>query len=181
MQEQIAYLFGTQRPAVTKHWGKIFKSGDFMDIKIEKYQDEYKSEIINVWEKSVLSTHRFLKENDFLTIKKTLQEMDFESLNVFCLMNECEIIGFIGLDKTKIEMLFLDPNYIGKGLGKQLIEFAFSNFHADSVEVNEQNTHAVAFYKKFGFETFEKTEKDNSGKGYPLLKMKLVNDNKNKK
>jgi prophage maintenance system killer protein len=28
MQEQIAYLFGTQRPAVTKHLGKIFKSGE---------------------------------------------------------------------------------------------------------------------------------------------------------
>ena len=74
-----------------------------MDIKIKKYQDEYKNEVINVWEKSVLSTHRFLKENDFLAIKRTLQDMDFESLTVFCLMAECEMIGFIGLDKTKIE------------------------------------------------------------------------------
>jgi hypothetical protein len=28
MQEQIASLFGTQRPAVTKHLGNIFKSGE---------------------------------------------------------------------------------------------------------------------------------------------------------
>ena len=152
-----------------------------MSIKIKKYQDEYKSEIINLWEKSVLSTHRFLKENDFIAIRKPLREMDFESLNVFCLMNECEIIGFIGLDKTKIEMLFLDPDYIGKGFGKQLIEFAFSNFHAGRVDVNEQNTNAVEFYKKFGFEPFEKTEKDNLGKGYPLLKMRLINGSKNEK
>jgi putative acetyltransferase len=150
-----------------------------MDIKIKKYQDEYKIEIVNVWEKSVLSTHRFLKEIDFIAIRKSLLEMDFESLNVFCLMNEYEIIGFIGLDKTKIEMLFLAPEHIGKGLGKKLIEFAFSNFHVDSVDVNEQNIHAVEFYKKFGFETFEKTEKDSSGKGYPLLKMRLANGNKN--
>jgi putative acetyltransferase len=145
-----------------------------MNFTIKKYQDKYKNEIINVWEKSVLFTHLFLKENDFLAIKKTLQEMDFGSFNVFCLMNECEIIGFIGLDKTKIEMLFLDPKYIGKGLGKRLIEFAFSNFHADRVDVNEQNINAVGFYKKFGFETFERTEKDDSGKNYPLLKMRLV-------
>jgi putative acetyltransferase len=146
-----------------------------MNLTIKKYQAGYKSEIVNVWERSVLSTHHFLKENDFLAIRKMLQEMDFESLNVFCLMNDCEIIGFIGLDKTKIEMLFLDPRYIGKGFGKQLIGFAFSNFHADRVDVNEQNTNAVEFYKKFGFETFERTEKDDSGKGYPLLKMRLVN------
>jgi hypothetical protein len=27
-QEQIAFLFGTQRPAITKHLGNIFKSGE---------------------------------------------------------------------------------------------------------------------------------------------------------
>ena len=28
MQEQIAYLFGTQRPAITKHLNNIYKSGE---------------------------------------------------------------------------------------------------------------------------------------------------------
>ncbi|MDR2754587.1 MAG: GNAT family N-acetyltransferase [Planctomycetaceae bacterium] len=152
-----------------------------MNIKIEKYQTKYKNELLNVWEKSVLATHGFLKDHDFISIRKMLREMDFETLTVFCLINESNVIGFIGLDKTKIEMLFLDPDHIGKGLGKQLIEFALLNFNADSVDVNEQNVHAVEFYKKLGFETFERTEKDNSGKRYPLLKMRLTNRNKNKK
>jgi len=142
---------------------------------IKKYQSSYKAQLLSVWEKSVLATHHFLSQEDFVFIKSLLQEMDFEMLNVHCLMNEEKVIGFIGIEGKKIEMLFLDPNYIGKGLGKQLMEFALSNYSASFVDVNEQNLHAVAFYKKFGFIPFERTEKDDLGKDYPLLRMKLAN------
>jgi putative acetyltransferase len=43
--------------------------------------------------------------------------------------------------------------------------------NADKVNVNEQNIDAVKFYSKFGFVTYERTEKDSEG--YPILKMKL--------
>lgn len=71
-------------------------------------------------------------------------------------------------------MLFLDPKYIGKGYGKSLMDFAVLNQNANLVDVNEQNTNAKKFYQKYGFEIYERTEKDNLGKDYPILKMKLV-------
>lgn len=40
-------------------------------------------------------------------------------------------------------------------------------------KVNEQNLKAIQFYKKYGFETFERTDKDDQGRHYPLLRMKL--------
>lgn len=40
-------------------------------------------------------------------------------------------------------------------------------------KVNEQNLKAVQFYKKYGVETFERTDKDDQGRHYPLLRMKL--------
>ncbi len=70
-------------------------------------------------------------------------------------------------------MLFFSPEYIGKGLGRKLTDFAISELKADKVDVNEQNTNAVKFYKKLGFKTYERTEKDDQGKEYPLLRMKL--------
>jgi len=70
-------------------------------------------------------------------------------------------------------MLFLDPDYIGKNLGRKLMNFAFENHTIEFVDVNEQNVNAVKFYEKFGFETFERTEKDDMGMNYPILKMKL--------
>jgi len=120
-----------------------------MNIKIEKYKSEYKNEILKIWEKSVLATHHFLKPSDFIEIKEMLQNFDFDILNVFCLTNNTKIIGFIGLQKSKIEMLFLDPDFIGKGLGQKLLEFSITNFNANLVDVNEQNVHAKNFYKLF--------------------------------
>ena len=76
-------------------------------------------------------------------------------------------------------MLFLSPEYIGKGLGKKLLNFAIHNLNANQVDVNEENTKAVEFYTKFGFKTYERTDKDDQGKNYPLLRMELKTENPN--
>jgi len=144
-----------------------------MNFEIIKFKDSHKAGILSVWEQSVKATHHFLLESDFQEYKGILQNFDFKDLEVFCLEENETIVGFIGIHSEKIEMLFLNPDYIGKGLGKQLINFAFSNFEINYVDVNQQNPKATEFYKKMGFETFDRTEKDDMGKPYPILKMKL--------
>lgn len=144
-----------------------------MSYNIVEYRDSHKSEILSVWEQSVKATHHFLLESDFEEYKKILQNFDFKDLGVFCLVENEKVVGFIGIHSEKIEMLFLNPDYIGKGLGKQLTDFALSNFEINYVDVNEQNPKATVFYKKIGFETFDRSEKDDMGKPYPILKMKL--------
>jgi putative acetyltransferase len=71
----------------------------------------------------------------------------------------------------------LDPKYIGQGLGKKLLNFAVKELNADKLDVNEQNEKALKFYQKFGFETFERTNTDDQGRNYPLLRMQLVGNN----
>ncbi len=148
-----------------------------MNYKIKKFKPEHKKEILAVWEKSVLATHLFLTEKDFVEIKEILQGIEFEKLNLICLMDNDKVIGFIGLQDTKIEMLFLDPAYFGKGLGYKLVEYAMSTFKANLVDVNEQNINAKNFYERIGFQVYERTEKDDLGKNYPLLRMKIETDN----
>lgn len=143
------------------------------DFKIEKYTDKDREQILNIWEKSVLATHDFLNPKDFEEIKQLVQTFNFNEFEVYCLKQNDEIVGFIGLAERKIEMLFFLPEYIGKGLGRKLTDFAFSELKADKVDVNEQNTNAVKFYEKLGFKTYERTDKDDQGKEYSLLRMKL--------
>lgn len=143
-----------------------------MNYNIVEYRDSHKAEILSVWKRSVKATHHFLLESDFKEYEQILKNFDFKDIDVFCLENNQEVIGFIGIHSEKIEMLFLNPDYIGKGLGKQLIDFAFLNFDINYVDVNEQNPKAKEFYQKMGFEIFDRTEKDDSGKPYPILKMK---------
>ena len=74
-------------------------------------------------------------------------------------------------------MLFVAPDYFGNGLGRQLVEMAIEKYHVYYVDVNEQNPRAEGFYRHIGFRTFARTETDEQGNPFPILKMKLQ-DNK---
>ena len=144
-----------------------------MNYTIAHYHPDHRIDLLKVWERSVLATHAFLTPEDFAEIKKFLYDFDFQQLQVFCLTEHDKVIGFLGLAELKIEMLFLDPAYIGKGLGYKLMDYAVNTLKANAVDVNEQNTKATDFYEKYGFEVYERTAKDDQGRDYPLLRMKL--------
>jgi putative acetyltransferase len=141
--------------------------------KIQKYSDKYREQVLSVWEKSVLATHDFLSQEDFQSIKEIVTTIDFNHFDVFCLVQDDQVLGFVGVAGQKTEMLFLDPNYFGQGLGKILMNYAINELSVDKVDVNEQNINAVNFYQHLGFNTYERTLKDDQGKDYPLLRMKL--------
>ncbi len=142
-------------------------------IEIIPFKDFHKPQIVEVWEQSVLATHHFLTSSDFLEIKEMVSQIDFNALQVYCLFEESKLVGFVGVADEKVEMLFLHPDYIGRGYGRDLMDFAVRELSADKVDVNEQNTNAVNFYKKYGFQTYERTDKDDQNRDYPILRMQL--------
>lgn len=78
-----------------------------------------------------------------------------------------------GVEKQKIEMLFVSPRYRGRGIGKKLVEYAVKNFSARTVTVNEQNPQAIGFYERLGFSVYERTERDEQRNPYPISYMKI--------
>lgn len=142
-------------------------------MEIVNYTDNYRSQLLNVWEASVIATHNFIKPEDFQSIKAIVQTINFNDFDVYCLIENDVLLGFVGVLDHKIEMLFLAPDYFGKGLGKRLLLFAIHELKAYKVDVNEQNQKAVEFYLHFGFKTYERTDKDDQGNDYPLLRMEF--------
>ena len=51
--------------------------------------------------------------------------------------------AFIGLSTEMIEMLFVHPDFMGKGIGKSLLTYAIRQKGMTKVDVNEQNDKAV--------------------------------------
>jgi putative acetyltransferase len=144
-------------------------------MNIVPYTDDFKIQLISVWEKSVRATHHFLKIEDIDYYKIIVSRIDFNLFKVQCAVTDDQkLTGFIGISENKIEMLFLDPTYIGKGIGKSLLNFGIHQLKATEVDVNEQNVNAVQFYNKFGFVSYERTPTDSEGKNYPILKMRLA-------
>lgn len=131
-------------------------------------------EIITVWEASVRATHHFLKEEDILYFKPLIRNEYLQAVNLFCIRNEQgHIAGFLGVSDDKVEMLFIDPVYRGKGIGKVLLHYAVEELGLRKVDVNEQNEGAVGFYRHYGFDVVGRSEVDGTGKLYPILSMAL--------
>ncbi|RYY36243.1 MAG: GNAT family N-acetyltransferase [Sphingobacteriaceae bacterium] len=127
-------------------------------------------EMAEVWEASVRATHLFLSEEYLLHIKSLLYEI-FDMLKLYCISHNGNITGIMGLSDDKIEMLFIHPDAMGKGLGKKLLLFAVNEKGIKKVDVNEQNEPATAFYKHMGFEVISRAETDSIGKPHPILAM----------
>lgn len=145
-----------------------------LKFSIRPYHEGYRDQLLLLWEKSVLTTHHFLEKEDFEAIKKMVSNINFQEFSVFCLLDKNEqVMGFLGLVEKKIEMLFLNPVWFGKGLGKVLLDYAIDNCGCSEVDVNEQNVHARIFYEKAGFEVVARSEKDEAGMNYPILHMKF--------
>lgn len=83
-------------------------------------------------------------------------------------------VGFAGTDSGKLEMLFVDADCRGGGIGTKLLEHVIAAHYVTSADVNEQNEQAVGFYSHAGFSVVGRSPKDDEGRPYPLLRMTLT-------
>lgn len=128
--------------------------------------------LITIWEASVRATHHFLSEGDIQKLTPFVK-MGLSGIETLVVARDNENpIAFLGIEAGKIEMLFVSPDYFGKGLGRELAELGISQYGVRYVDVNEQNPQAIGFYEHIGFEVFQRTEFDEQGNPFPILKMK---------
>ena len=128
-----------------------------------------------IWSRSVLATHDFLMPEDYAEIQQNLIPHYFPAVSLYKAVesDSQQILGFIGVFDNAIEMLFIDADTRGKGVGTALLHFATKNLGADQVDVNEQNPQAIGFYQHYGFTQIHRSETDSAGKPYPILTLKL--------
>lgn len=143
-------------------------------MKIETTTSVDYPEIVEVWEASVRATHNFLREEHIQYFKPLILRDYLKMVQLRCVRNDQgNIVGFLGVADGNIEMLFLHPSIIGKGIGKELAEYAIREMNARKVDVNEQNPRAVRFYERVGFKIRNRSEKDGLGLPFPILHMEL--------
>lgn len=132
------------------------------------------NDLTELWEQSVLATHAFLSKSEIEKIKSYVPNAirSVECLIIVRAKSE-QIVGFIGYQSRRIEMLFIAPDMRSHGLGKALLNYAIKNGNVNEVTVNEQNPQAKGFYEHLGFKVYKRTDNDEEGNPYPLLYMRL--------
>jgi putative acetyltransferase len=83
-------------------------------------------------------------------------------------------MGFMGMFRSKMESLFIAPEFHRRGAGRLLVGHAQAQHGELTVDVNEQNLAARAFYEACGFVVEGRSELDDQGRPYPLLHMRLA-------
>ena len=129
--------------------------------------------MFEVWYTSVLATHDFVSDSDFADIC-VLVRRDYLPHPGFTVAvdRDDRVIGFLKMDGSEIDSLFIAPAFRGQGLGRTFVTEAASRAATLEVEVNTQNTQAVGFYEAMGFIVISSTETDRDGRPYPLLRMR---------
>lgn len=158
-----------------KSQSEFMRRNDMKIYEVQVRTQQLLTSLLNIWEDSVRATHHFLSDAEINEIKEYVPQALSGVEHLIIAESESDkAIAFMGIENSRLEMLFLFPTERGKGIGKQLIQYGIQNYRIQEVTVNEQNPQAVGFYKHLGFETYKRTECDEEGNPYPLLYMKLV-------
>ncbi|WP_460416463.1 acetyltransferase [Pseudomonas sp. microsymbiont 2] len=132
-------------------------------------------ELVRIWEASVRATHDFLPEGYLLLLRDHVLRKYLDAVMLVCCMDrKRRILGFAGVANGRVDLLFVDPECRGQGVGQRLLRHAVAELNAERLDVNEQNPQALGFYLHEGFEVVGRSETDGLGQPYPLLHMKLA-------
>ena len=115
-------------------------------LEINARSQELLTCLCQVWESSVRATHHFLSEEDIRSlavyVPRALAQVP---VLVVAFSDQGIPVGFMGIDGTRLEMLFLSPDVRGTGLGRQLLQRGIRRYGVTSLCVNEQNPQALDF------------------------------------
>ena len=132
-------------------------------------------ELLGVWERSVRATHLFLSEGEVRSIREYVPQALLGVAHLLVAEDEAGApAAFMGVEDGTLEMLFIDPEERGKGLGRRLLRLGIESYGVRRLAVNEQNPRAAGFYEHMGFEAYARSETDEQGNPYPILYMRLA-------
>jgi putative acetyltransferase len=145
-----------------------------MDMHVRPARFEDQGRLLELWERSVRATHRFLEDKDVVALRPLVaEELASHEIDWWVLVSSEVLIGFLGFTSDKIEALFIDPDYQRQGGGKFLVAHAQSlSAGTLAVDVNEQNEAALRFYMLLGFSVAGRSPMDAGGRPFPILHMK---------
>ena len=108
-------------------------------------------QLLDIWLRAVRATHHFLQPSDIDALLPQLRDVYFPAVELWVAVDtDDQPLGFIGFNENHVEMLFVDPAHHRQGIGRALLDFGRQSRSAMSVDVNEQNPQATAFYQRYG-------------------------------
>ena len=174
-------ILGRRETNIIKHY-QIQKPQPNIVVR-SAYRDEWDDAMALAWrtfmrfEAQDYSTEGIRSFQDFITDTTLYRMFVMGAYQLFCAFEDKKLVGIISLrSETHISLLFVDPAYHKKGIGRALIDYVGryvlleEGFHKLTVNAAP---YAVGFYHKLGFYDTG-GEMTNDGIRYTPMEKKLV-------
>lgn len=150
-------------------------------IQVRAAVETERDALLAVWRSAVEATHHFL----------TPQDVDWYEPHVLSYLRSAadlrvaqlpsasdQPVGFIAVEDSAIQMLFVDASAQGRGVGSALLSSVLASA-TDSgsnrrvtVDVNEDNASGRNFYRARGFEVVGRSSVDDQDQPFPILHLR---------
>ena len=163
-----------------------------LDIRLATRADH--EALAHLWRRSVVATHHFLPPAEVERLFEDVRSLYLPGVEALwvaelhaaeyasqpnCGQNAASCVtiggvrpvGFMGCNGPQVEMLFVDPACFRHGVGAALLAHAQEAHKRLTLDVNEQNPQALAFYERQGLRIVGRSALDGQGMPYPLLHM----------
>jgi len=139
-------------------------------MKVRRGTPEDVPRALEIWRAAVDATHKFLTSQDRAEIDAMVADQFLPNAELWLATDERDYgIGFLVMDGSTIDALFVDPAFHGQGFGTALLDHALALEPEATVEASEQATNALPFYLSRGFRVVGRSETDGQGRPYPLI------------
>jgi putative acetyltransferase len=129
--------------------------------------------LVRVWRRAVEATHHFLAVGDVDRYEPVVRGA-LPGLAVIVAERSGRAVGFAAAGGGRVEMLFVDPDVHGTGVGSALLARVTAGRPVVDLDVNEGNPGARAFYERRGFVVVGRSAVDGEGRPHPVLHLRRV-------
>lgn len=143
-----------------------------LKLRPSQFQDAERT--LQIWERAVDATHDFLLAADRRAIGEEVASfLPAAPLLLAVDANDVPQAFMLVVD-GHMEALFVDPQYFGSGVGRQLVAHALAGAPQLTTDVNAQNAQALGFYQRLGFVETGRSALDGQGRPYPLIHLRYA-------
>jgi ribosomal protein S18 acetylase RimI-like enzyme len=111
----------------------------------------------------------------FIPIEQDKEVEDLKRSRKFVATEGEAVVGFVGVDEDYLAWLYVDPDFYGRGIGRELLRIGIREIGESAwTVVLDGNKKAIALYESEGFQEVEHFDGDNNGYACTCLRMKRV-------
>lgn len=144
----------------------IKKGGEKMAYTIEKAVIADWPALLNVLDKSLRSIPQYESFDDegWKTLYQGLMTHSFPLYDIYKYVENGKICGFVCYYQHKLEMLYVLPEHMNRGIGTTLVRYILDNYKETmDIGVNKTNPVSRHIYEKHGFVIYGEEDYDVTG------------------